>query len=79
MKYRDFLKEFEGKEIYYFPSNGTIFLCSKEKMGYTKCTLNIVGEDFILLNFIKDSMFTSNKSLSIPLGLIIFEFPPVKS
>ncbi|KOY86388.1 hypothetical protein AD998_09735 [bacterium 336/3] len=79
MKYNDFLKEFEGKEVYYFPSTGVFYLCSKEKMGYTKCTLNIVGEDFVLLGFTKDSMFTSSKSLSIPLGLIIFEFPPIKS
>lgn len=79
MKYNDFLKEFEGKEVYYFPNNGTYLLCSKEKIGYTKCTLNIVGEDFVLLNFTKDGMFSSNKSLSIPLGLIIFEFPPIKS
>jgi hypothetical protein len=80
MRYSEFLKEFEGKELYYFQNpNGTTHLSVSDKIGFTKCILNTVAEDFVLLSFTKEGMFSSSKSLIIPMGLIIFEFPPLKS
>jgi len=80
MTYNEFLKNLEGKTLYHFlNASGVNNLSLKEKIGYTKCELNFVGTDFLVLNFVKESMFTSNKTLAIPLGLVVCELLPEKA
>ncbi len=83
MTFRDFLKDLEGQELYYVPDPATgqhvLSSVSSALSGKTKCTLLRVEEDFVVLDFKKDGMFSApEETLYISINAIYCSFPPAK-
>jgi hypothetical protein len=78
MIYRDFLKDLEGQKLYYATTPG-IHILKREKYGaYTECTLLRVEDDFIVLGFEKNGIFTKALTLYAPITSVHCEFPEEK-
>jgi hypothetical protein len=80
MIYRDFLKDLEGQILSHFPatSGGVHILANESSLIGTKCTLLRVEEDFIVLEFVKTSIFNSSKMLYIPISMVYCDFADEK-
>lgn len=79
MIYRDFLKDLEGQALGHIPAtSGIHILVNVDSVMGAKCTLLRVEEDFIVLEFIKTSIFNSSKTLYIPIAMVYCDFAEEK-
>ncbi len=79
MIFRDFLKELEGQKIGHVPAtSGIHILVNVDSVMGAKCTLTRVEDDFIVLDFKKEGIFSSTKTLYVPISMVYCDFAEVK-
>ena len=74
MTYRDFLKDLEGQKLSYGYTPGQHALYNEDSMMGTKCTLQSVEDDFIVLEFVKTSIFNVSKTIYVPINAVYCDF-----
>ncbi len=77
MIFRDFLKDLEGQKLSLIVASaagGIHVLVNAGSIMGEKCTLLRVEEDFIVLEFVKTSMFNASKMLYIPISMVYCDF-----
>ncbi len=80
MTFKDFLKDLEGQKLSYTPNptTGQHALVNAGSIMGEKCTLLRVEEDFIVLEFIKTSIFNSAKMIYVPISMVYCDFAEEK-
>ena len=74
MTYRDFLKNLEGQKLSYYNTPGQHALFNENSIMGEKCTLQSVEDDFIVLEFIKTSIFNVSKTIYVPINAVYCDF-----
>ena len=81
MTYRDFLKDLEGQKLSYISASaagGVHVLVNSGSIMGEKCTLLRVEEDFIVLEFVKTSIFNAAKMIYVPIAMVYCDFAEEK-